>query len=99
MIPAKVPGVVPVGMSLESLLVFRERGQHEPGWLLTMRISLLLSPLHAVSSSVLYFFYILIYFTGEMRSFKCGGNVAMTLFASLRFKDRRSSLERSSVLR
>lgn len=60
MIPAKFPGVVPLGMSLEGLLAFRERGKHEPGWLLTTRLSLLLSPLHVVSSSVLYFFYILI---------------------------------------
>ena len=60
MIPAKFLGVVPLGMSLEGLLAFRERGKHEPGWLLTTRLSLLLSPLHVVSSSVLYFFYILI---------------------------------------
>ena len=60
MIPAKFPGVVPLGMSLEGLLAFRERGKHEPGWLLTTRLSLLLSPLHVVSSSVLYVFYILI---------------------------------------
>ena len=62
MIPAKFPGMVPLGMSLEGLLAFRERGKHEPGRLLMTRISLLLSPLHIVSS-VLYFFYILISFT------------------------------------
>ena len=36
-----------------------------------------------------YFFYILCYFTGEVRSFKCGGDIAMTVFAALCFKDGR----------
>ena len=54
MIPAKFLGVVPLGMSLEGLLAFRERGKHEPGWLLTTRLSLLLSPAwHSVPSQLL----------------------------------------------